>query len=245
MLKQYLKKLIKKDNGIGTENKKKREAWLEKKLKNIPPDNTILDAGAGELQYKKYCSHLKYVSQDFAQYNGKGNNIGLQTKEWDNSQLDIVSDIINIPLPNNSFDAIMCIEVLEHIPEPAKAIMELSRLLKIGGKLIITAPFCSMTHFAPYHYATGFNKYFYEKILNENGLKPIEIVQSGNYFEFMAQEIIRLPSISNKYSHIKANNFEKLIFQMMLNILNKYYKKDEGSSELLCFGYHVFAEKIK
>jgi Methylase involved in ubiquinone/menaquinone biosynthesis len=52
----------------------------------------------------------------------------LQTGPWDNSKLDIVSDILSIPLPDHSVDAIMCTEVLEHIPDPLGAIKEFSRL---------------------------------------------------------------------------------------------------------------------
>ena len=36
---------------------------------------------------------LDYVSQDFAQYDGEGDTIGLQTGTWDQAQLDIISDI--------------------------------------------------------------------------------------------------------------------------------------------------------
>ena len=101
----------------GRKNKITRDLWIIKTLKHLPEGLNILDAGAGELQYKKYCQHLKYMSQDFGQYNGKGDTKGLQTKGWEYSKLDIVSDITNIPVPSSSFDAIMCIEVFEHIPE--------------------------------------------------------------------------------------------------------------------------------
>ena len=94
-------------------------------------------------------------------------NTALQTKTWDNSKLDIVSDIIQIPLPDNSVDAIMCTEVLEHLPNPILAIKEFSRLIKPAGYLILTAPFASLVHFAPYHFASGFSRYFYEKHLAE------------------------------------------------------------------------------
>lgn len=46
-------------------NEERRNEWIEKQLKSIPDGLRILDAGAGELRWKKFCSHLEYVSQDF------------------------------------------------------------------------------------------------------------------------------------------------------------------------------------
>ncbi|MFA6554497.1 MAG: methyltransferase domain-containing protein [Candidatus Paceibacterota bacterium] len=232
------------DGSIGTNNKTVRETWLKSTLEKIPKGLSILDAGAGELQYKKFCQHLKYTSQDFAKYDGRGNESALQPGSWDNSKLDIVSDIGSIPRPDKSFDTVMCVEVLEHIPYPNEAFKEFSRLLKSGGKLIITAPFCSLSHFTPYHFATGFNKYFYETVLKANGFKVLEIIPNGNYYEYIAQEIRRVPNIVSKYSNTKVSIFEKLSIKLMLRLLNKYNKKDIGSKELLCFGYHVLAQKI-
>ena len=144
---------------VGTTNEFERIKWIESSLKKIPAGLTLLDAGAGESQFKKFCGHLKYIAQDFAQYDGSG-DIGIQTGTWDNTRLDIVSDITSIPLPDQSVDAIMCTEVFEHIPNPVLAIKEFSRLVKPGGYLLITAPFASLTHFAPYHFASGFSRFF-------------------------------------------------------------------------------------
>ena len=61
---------------VGTTNSIFRENWLESVLNDIPKGMKILDAGAGESQYKKYCTHLDYVSQDFAEYDGTGDSKG-------------------------------------------------------------------------------------------------------------------------------------------------------------------------
>lgn len=227
---------------VGTYNQSKRVAWLEQTLKKIPAGSRILDAGAGEQAFKKFCTHLNYVSQDFAQYDGQGDGKGLQTGSWNQSQLDIVSDITAIPEPDMSFDAIMCIEVFEHLPNPLLALHEFSRLLKPGGHLILTAPFCSITHFAPYHFYTGFNRYFYETHLPDYGFQIVELQANGNFFEYLAQEIRRIPSVAKKYTHSNLS-LESLVFALVLLILEKLSLKDKGSSELLCFGYHVVAVK--
>lgn len=167
---------------VGTNNEATRKEWLKNTLESIPSGLRILDAGAGELANKKYCSHLDYVSQDFCQYEGKGDSKGLQTGSWDTKQIDIVGDITNIPAEDASFDVILCTEVFEHLPNPVEALKEFNRLLKKGGILILTAPFCSLTHFAPYHYSSGFNSYFYEYHLQNLGFRLEEITKNGNFF---------------------------------------------------------------
>lgn len=228
---------------IGRNNQDAREEWLERTLREISQGSRILDAGAGELQYKKFCSHLEYVSQDFGQYDGEGDNHGLQMSSWDNTKLDIVSDITAIPVDDESFDAIMCVEVFEHISEPARAVKEFSRILKKGGVLVITAPFCSLTHFAPYHFSSGYNRYWYEKILAEYGFEIQEITPNGNYFDYVAQEIGRLESISEKYASIKIDNMHKYSQLSLLTLLKRMSEQGGGSSELLNYGFHVKAIK--
>lgn len=232
-----------KETSVGTHNEEDRYQWVEETLKKIPAGHKILDAGAGELKFKKYCTHLEYVSQDFAQYDGKGDSAGLQTQTWDNSKLDIVSDITDIPVDDSSFDAVMCNEVIEHVPDPVKAINELNRVLRPGGYLILTAPFASLTHFAPYHFSTGFNKYFYKEHLEALGYEVLDLHANGNYFEYMAQELRRLQGIGKRYAELPADGLERSSIKVVLSYLDKLSQRDKGSEELLCFGYFVFARK--
>jgi ubiquinone/menaquinone biosynthesis C-methylase UbiE len=206
------------DAQVGISNESVRVDWLEKTLTKVPTGSRILDAGAGELQFKKFCKHLDYVAQDFAQYDGQGDTKGLQMGIWDQTKLDIICDITEIPEPEASFDAILCVEVFEHLPNPVLALKEFSRLLKPGGQLIITAPFCSLTHFAPYHFATGFNSYFYENHLKAYGFEIIELSRNGNYFEYLAQEVHRIPQMAKKYANLQLNKLERLAFKILFGL---------------------------
>lgn len=225
------------DTNVETKNK-----WIKKQLDEIPKGSKILDAGAGEQFWKPYCDHLIYVSQDFCQYNGKSNDIGLQSREWKYHQIDIVSDITDIPVADNSFDAVLCTEVLEHVPNPNAALKELIRVIKRGGRLILTAPFCSLTHMAPYHFCSGFNIYWFENALNENGARIIASKRNGNYYEWLRQEIIRLPFVVSKYQN-KKSALLKLRCALFANTLKKYINSQNNSGELLCFEYMICAVK--
>lgn len=51
-------------------------------------------------------------------------------------------DLTNLPFANESYDFFICSHVLEHINEDIKAISELYRITKKGGKGILMAPIC-------------------------------------------------------------------------------------------------------
>ncbi len=238
-MKDLIKNAIKHYIGYtGKENAITRHEWVASALAKLPKGSRILDAGAGERQYKKYCEHLIYVSQDFCEYDGVGNKKGLQTGKWDIGGIDIVSDITSIPVPAASFDAILCTEVFEHIPDPIAALQEFYRILRPGGILILTAPFASLTHFAPYHYYTGFNKYFYETHLKKIGFDITEINTNGNYSEYVAQELRRLLTYYEK---------TPLLMKISILILLRYIslkRKQKVLADLGCFGYHIKAKKL-
>ncbi len=224
-------------------NEARRIAWVSDQLSRLPKGASLLDAGAGEQQYRKFCGHLNYTSQAFAAYDPKKLEEGLQMGSWDYGQLDIVSDITAIPRPDASFDAILCTEVLEHVPDALSALREFSRLLRTGGTLILTAPFCSMTHFAPYHFASGFNKYYYEHHLPALGFSITELLPSGNYFDYVAQESGRAPHVAIAYGLEPFTRIEAWILDKAKKILSRHATNGNPSAELMCYGWHVVAVK--
>jgi SAM-dependent methyltransferase len=57
-----------------------------------------------------------------------------------------------LPFPDASFDAVLCTEVIEHIPDPAETIREMHRVLKPGGLLLVTLPWSARFHYQPHDY---------------------------------------------------------------------------------------------
>lgn len=69
------------------------------------------------------------------------------------SDIDIIADIQDMPqIADNQFDTIICTQVLEHVPNPFLAVSELHRILKPGGKIIVTVPFLNNYHMEPHDY---------------------------------------------------------------------------------------------
>lgn len=184
-----------------------------------------------------FCTHLTYKSQDFAQYDGIGNGEGLQDQNWKYGQLDYIGNIWEIEEKDGTFDAILCTEVLEHVPYPEQTIKEFSRLLKRGGVLLLTAPFCSIPHMEPYYYYSGFSKDFYFHCAQSYGLEIASIESNGNAFDFTAQELIRTTQfVENKISRFL---FKVIVYSTIVPVLKCFSKWDKVTHKYLCFGYHV------
>ena len=228
---------------VGAFNSSSRDLWVRSALKRIPPRSRLLDAGAGEQKYREACSHLKYFSQDNVAYDGKGDGQGGHVEGWTYGSTDYICDITSIPAESESFDAILCTEVLEHLPDPIAAVTELTRLLRPGGLLILTAPFCSFTHFSPYFYSTGFSKNWYIHHLGSLGFIDIRLIPNGNFFECLAQEVRRLPRICSSYTSHADSWLVRLSMLTLLCFLEKCSSSDMGSSEYSCYGWHVKAVK--
>lgn len=190
-----------------------RNEWIKSQAKNIPKGSRVLDVGAGMCPYRSFFDHCVYITHDFVQY--KGTDKGPSKDEWQYGKIDIVSDIEKIPVKDKSFDVIVCTEVFEHIPEPIQAIREFSRIMKPGGKVLISAPLASGLHQEPFHFYGGFTPHFYKKYLTMYGFHNIKITPEGGFFKHLSQEIYRGSNILLQKKHNQLLGF------FMKNVLAK------------------------
>lgn len=66
--------------------------------------------------------------------------------------IDARANAIELPFPDEVFSVVVCTEVLEHTQTPELVLSELRRILKPGGKLLLSVPFAYPIHYAPTDY---------------------------------------------------------------------------------------------
>lgn len=134
----------------------------------------ILDAGSGRLPEQYLREELLATGAELTTldlFAGKG--------------VDVAGDIAAMPFDAESYDALLCTQVLEHVPDPRKVCGELHRVLKPGGWAVVTAPQSAWLHNLPYHYF-HFTRIGLPLILEEVGFEVRGIEPQGGHFTTLA-----------------------------------------------------------
>jgi SAM-dependent methyltransferase len=104
---------------------------------------TVLDIGAGDQWIAaRLPDTARYVALD---YPATGRDMYAATP-------DVFADAAALPLPDASMDGVVCLEVLEHVPDPARVIQEIARVLKPGACAWLSMPFLYPVHDAPFDF---------------------------------------------------------------------------------------------
>lgn len=204
---------------------------LEQAIKKNATGN-VIDLGCGN---KPYLSLFQgridsYVGCDFVQ-----------------NQFNSVNTICNVckvPFPDAQFDTCFTTQVLEHVKEPQEMISEAFRLLKPGGKLILSAPLYWPEHGEPYDYSR-FTRYGLDELLTKTGFTNIQITENGGAWATAGQSIAHAFMYSTRKNllfRILRFIFYRLSFIRISNRLFSYLdRKDYNPVNTM--NYVVVAEK--
>ena len=214
-----------------------RRDWIRDRLRDIPENSIILDAGCGSQQYREYCGHLEYYAQDLGAYDtDEKDSLTARKEAYAYGALDYVGNVWEIDERDSHFDAILCAEVLEHIPYPNRAIAEFSRLLRPEGMLILTVPANSLRHMDPYYFYSGFSDRYLMQILEENHFRDVRVESVGSYHAWLMVETARCVRYEGLPSWLAL--WPAFIYHYL-----KQRFPSEKEVNTLCFGYHVTAVK--
>ena len=139
----------------------------------LPTGARVLDIGAGEAPYRELFAEQIYVTLDRVDTPHSG-------------EVDLCGRADSIPAEDGSFDAILCTQVLEHVPQPLDALREFRRVLHAGGVLIATVPFQWEEHEAPFDYYR-YTRYGIEHLAHNAGFSDIEVQPRTDCFTTLAQ----------------------------------------------------------
>lgn len=174
-------------------NLRNRDKWIAEQAARLPKGTSVLDVGAGSAPYRALFAGCHYKTQDFAQLKPE------QLRSGSYAAIDFVSEADAIPVPDGSFDVVLCTEVLEHVSKPIDVVREFGRILVPGGRLILTAPLGSGIHQEPFHFYGGYTPYWYRRFLTEAGFHSIEIAANAGTLRHAAQETIRFVQLTRPF----------------------------------------------
>jgi SAM-dependent methyltransferase len=157
---------------------------------------TLLDFGCGDKPYRHIIEVQEYI--------------GLELESGDpdkkNKSVDVYYDGKHIPFMDNHFDSVFSTEVFEHVFNLEQVIIELNRVLKAGGHMLITLPFVWHEHDIPFDFAR-YTSFGIINLLERNGFEVVVIEKTTNYVETVFQ-------MWNEYVHqyvFPSNNVVKAL----------------------------------
>jgi SAM-dependent methyltransferase len=132
----------------------------------------LLDVGCGAAPYAAYFPHVS--SKRNCDYNAARGTV------------DFVSSAVALPVKDASFDSILCTEVLEHVPDPHATWGEFHRVLRPGGKVLLSTPMYWPSHEQPfdfYRYPEHGLRYCAER----NGFEILALIPRGGVWALWGQ----------------------------------------------------------
>lgn len=189
----------------------------------------VLDVGAGDFsRYKNLFDFREYIKMDIE----PGKNI------------DVLGKIEEIPFPDNTFDSIICTQVLGDVYELTKAFGELYRVLRPSGVALITENLFDALHNEPNDY-WRLTEHSLRRLAENAGFTIEVLERRGGYWSIMAQ-------LKARYwiERLEANTkwFAK-IMSLILKILGTWARfldrQDQSrANRLFTHGYILIARKL-
>lgn len=209
------------------------------KIRHYAPQlqGNLLDFGCGAKPYKSLFSHV-------ASYTGV--DIENTGHSHANEQIDYYYDGKTLPFENDRFDSIFTTEVFEHIFNLDDILVELNRVLKPGGKMLITCPFVWPEHEKPYDYAR-YTRFALKSKLEATGFDLLTVDKSGDFFTSVCQlrqaylHDVFLPKLSIPF----LVRLARLCIIPLVNIMGLFFSRIFPTNKDLYLSNIIIAQKRK
>lgn len=136
-----------------------------------------IDLGCGLMPFQRYLKEAAAIYHT------------LDLHPRSSHEITYIGDIQDMSMiTDNSYDCALCLEVLEHVPQPILAIREIYRILRPGGLFIFSTPYLCRIHDQPCDYFR-FTVYGLRIILAECQFKVIDIKPKGGLLCFLGHQV--------------------------------------------------------
>lgn len=136
----------------------------------------MLDFGCGSKPYRSLFQVDDYTGLD---YENPGH-------PHLNEQIDVFYDGKHIPFPGETFDSVLATEVFEHVFLLDETLQEINRVMKPGGKILLSTPFVFVEHEAPHDFAR-YTAFGMGALLERNGFTVLSLEKTSNFVETLCQ----------------------------------------------------------
>jgi SAM-dependent methyltransferase len=157
---------------------------------------------------------------------------------------DVVADLNQmLPVPDGAADTVVCFQVMEHLREPQHMLYEAFRILKPGGRIILTVPFQWWVHEAPYDYFR-FTRYGLEHMFRKAGFADLCIKEVSGFWamwflklNYQTRRLIRGPRVVRWLVHALLTPLW-IVDQSLARLFDRHWRSPEET-----FGYIVIGRK--
>lgn len=175
------------------------------------------------------------------------NAIGL---DWnDGDKVHVLGNAQHLPFADESFDRILCTEVLEHTRAPWEVTGEMYRVLKPGGRAVVTMPYMF-----PVHDQFDFIRYTmrgYHELFTDKGFGIVEYLPLATDFDLIA---VLLQRLALQYDFRGPDKLIKLSLHALAKMIRgwpnrliakRYLLRDEPSTDgsIMNAGHFIVVEK--
>ncbi|MCX8108509.1 MAG: class I SAM-dependent methyltransferase [Verrucomicrobiae bacterium] len=188
------------------ERRSLQQALIE--LSDFVQHGVILDVGCGMKPYEPLLAgaHDRWIGTD--------NPLSMKSSYDELVMADVYADCLALPFQHATFDTVICTQVIEHVPEPQRAICEIARVLRPGGVLILTAPMLWPLHEEPYDFFR-YTSHGLSRLLTSAGLVVLRQVQRGHPVSALGQALLDL-----HFNAVRSGLLSKLYRQFVCRIIN-------------------------
>jgi SAM-dependent methyltransferase len=152
------------------------DEYMRRQAALLPASWLVLDLGGHKVR--------KRGQFDINEFNVKTICLNITPEKFP----DIQADGAYLPLAPDSFDAVICTEVLEHVPDPRLLIEESYRVLRPGGRFVATVPFLYRIHSDPYDFGR-YTDHYWDYALRKAGFDNIQIERHGQFYAVLLDYI--------------------------------------------------------